>query len=224
MGFHMVAFPILSDGVKASVKALLEHHKLDPNRENDSIKKLDTVRRIHAQLLLKVVDVLKDSILSDQEKAKILNGAVYFIRDQINASYKYSYPERSHFFNSLTTALKLDKENIPSREDKIGMYFCFSQFLLGNVYALGDPSKGRLLEIHQHFSPEKIKGYNVVEEIRVLKTKIYEMELEQLDEAEKKNAQEVAEKKSGGQSKGMAAFFVGSSPAAAAPSTGLAYK
>ncbi len=214
MGFQVVAFQELANKVKESVKTLLTHHRLDPNQQEESLKQLDDTRRIHAQLLLKIVGALEHSNWSPIQKAHILNGAVYFVRYQIDLSYKrlnLVSVERSSLYNSLTSSLDLKKDNTPNREDLIELYSNFLTFLQANVYLSGDPGKGYLEE--QIFSKTKIKGYQVETDIESLSDKINELKKEQRKEAFDAQAKHLAEAKKGTKPRGMLSLFAGAETA-----------
>lgn len=231
MGFQLVAFPKLCDSVRESVTTLLKDHGCDPAKQDESIQQLPEQRRIHAQLLLKIVGLLEASNLpADKiDKVRILNAAVYFVRDQIDESYKnvptvfigLKNPVRSSFFNSLSTSLGLNKENLPVKDDLVELYSHFSKFLYSHVYVSGDPRKGYLAI--QPFSNENIKGYSVEKDIKSLADKKHQMNGEIRDAAEAAHLKQLAEaKKAGAKSKGVLGLFGGSSapaPAAAASSS-----
>lgn len=224
MGFQLVAYDKLALSVKESIKTLLKHHELDPNKLSDSVEKLDDERRIQAQLLLTIVTRLEESPISAIDKARVLNAAVYYIWDKISATYQYIRPERSNLYNSLTSSLELTKENQPAPDDLLEMYVRLGKFLSAHVYNAGDPRKGYLSE--QVFSPEKIKGYHIESDIKTLAIKSHVLKMDIIALAEKTHEKEMldAKKGSGKSSKGLLGLFATSSSSEPSPASSSSVK
>lgn len=175
MSFEYVAYDKLKASVKESIVTLIKHHnpKHKPNLDKleDSVKEVSAVRQPQAYVLLKAIELLDKSGKSAEVKAHVLNALVYHIREKINTTeYGYVSPERSNFFNSLTTSLELTVDNKPERDDLFEMYKHLSKFLCANTYNNSSPRKGYLPE-----QPFEIEGYDIVADIRDLSKKIFEL-------------------------------------------------
>lgn len=179
MPFQIVAYDLLKADLQESVNTLIRSHNGDPNKLNESLTKLPDDRRIQAIYLLKSIKYLDISTtLKSDEKARVLNAAAFFVRNEIGESYKWISPEGSKFFGSLTTSLKLTKENMPDRDDLIDMYGPLQEFIRSKVYIESDPRKGC---ISGH--PYTIKGFEVADHIKILTKKLYDWDNEIIDAA-----------------------------------------
>lgn len=212
MGFQLVAFDKLATAVKESIVTLLKYHGHDPSKLTESIKKLDTDRRIQSQWLLIITALLDTSREEPINKARILNAAVYYVRAQIALTYGKLPPERSNFYNSLTTSLALTKENQPGIKDEEAMYSSLVQFIRSNAYNSGNPSEGYLSE--NPFSNEKICGYKVGTDLIMLSTKAHELKIKIIGSAEELYIKEMKEEKKTGkkQTKPSPGLFSSSVP------------
>lgn len=178
MSFTLVAYDVLKASIKESVKTLVRSHGLHPSQWEESVKLLHAERRIPAMFLLKTISLL-DASDKPLEQARILNAAAYFIRDQIGHTYSYGSPERSTFYNSLTTSLGLNKENKPERDDLVEMYSPLKRFLRKGVYMYVGP-KLVYLDV-QLFN---IEGYSAAKDLEVLSNNLQGWETEATKEAE----------------------------------------
>jgi hypothetical protein len=190
MPFEIVAYELLKSNVQESINTLIRSHGEDPNKLGQSLKKLPDERRIQATFLLKSINLLDASTLKSDEKARVLNAATYYVRDEIGLSYKWVSPENSIFFNSLTNSLVLNKDNQPDRNDLVDMYGPLEKFIRSQVYKSCDPRKGYLDE-----QPYAIKGYSVKEHIISIIKKLSDWKIEIVEAAEVKNQNELESKK-----------------------------
>ncbi|KGP63545.1 hypothetical protein EP47_05305 [Legionella norrlandica] len=189
MSFELVAYDLLQKRIKESIITLIKSNnkkaKINPDKLEDSVKEVSEERQPQVMVLLKTMDLLDKSSLPNEEKARVLNAFAYYIREQIAISYGWISPERSNFYNSLTTSLDLTKNNSPNDQDLYAMYFALEEFLRTNVYNNADPIKGYLVE--QSFAIEK---YSAVKDIRDLVQKVSELKLKIIEEAEKLHLQQ----------------------------------
>ncbi|MCL9682566.1 hypothetical protein [Legionella maioricensis] len=213
MSFTLVAYQVLKLSIKESVNTLLRDHKLDPNKLEESLEKLDDERRIQARFLLKTIEIL-DSLDNTLEKARILNAAAYFIHQKIAKSYNWVSPERSSLYRSLNSSLDLKPGNQPERDDLIDMYGPLEKFLRSNVYVSADPKKGYLKK-----QPFDIAGYEVEADIITLSTQVQGWRVELIQAARELHLKEQGVKKPVPEAKKPASkgyfggFFGGGTPA-----------
>lgn len=120
--------------------------------------------------MLKTIELLDNSSKEPEDKARVLNALAYYIRDQIAATYKYTSPDNSDFYKSLTISLDLNKDNNPNREDLADMYSALEKFLRSHVYKNSDPRKGYLDK-----QPFAIKHYSVVDDILELSDRVHKL-------------------------------------------------
>lgn len=178
MSFTLIAYDVLKLSIKQSIIKEVESKELDPLKLEESIEQLPTDRRIQATFLLKTIKSLDSLSSSSVEKARILNAAAYFTHQKIAKTYNWVSPERSTFYNSLTTSLDLRKGNQPERDDLVDMYGPLEKFLRSNVYVSSDPRKGYLKK-----QPFDITGYSVETDIITLSTQVQAWRVELIQSA-----------------------------------------
>ncbi|MFI4919351.1 MAG: hypothetical protein ACHP65_07325 [Legionellales bacterium] len=234
MGFQLVAYDTLAAGVKKSVERLLMSHKKDPDKAG-ALKLLVPQRRIQAEFLLKVTELLNTTPVNPKNpeaRARVLNTAVYYVRAQIEESYKkaiypYNDPSESTFYVLLTTILDIRKDNQPVRDDVIKMYSALLGFIRSHVYVLSDAGKGYLPE--QAFSKAIIEGYVVEDDILALTDTLHALVVEQVKAAAAEQEKKLAEaelaaaaaQKSDVKPGGFFSYLIGRSSAAASASNPL---
>lgn len=208
MPFNLVAYDLLKSSINESVSTLIKDHDLDQSKIEESIAKLPDERRVQAKFLRITCNLLDTLVGKPQEQARILNAAAYYVRDQIAKSYKYASPERSTFYNSLTTALDLKKGNMPERDALLAMYNALEKFIRSHVYTLSNPTKGYL-----EVQPYAIKDYSVESDIKALSSQLAAWKIQIIDAALEKRLKELADRKPVIPSKGLFSMFsAGSSP------------
>ena len=169
MSFQLVSYPLLVKHIEASLKTEVEHHRQNSQNLAAAIQNLPEERRIQAQYLLTVVECLKASDKSPEDKARVLNAAAYYVHAKIYSTYKYLLsPERSTLYNSLTTSLNLNAENEPDSSDLLDLYEPLQHFMQAHVYKGADPRKGYLGADKQPFSSDRIEGYDVAADLKRL--------------------------------------------------------
>lgn len=198
MPYQLVAFDKLATSIRTSINTLLEHHRFDVNKQEESIQKLDSARRIHVQLLNTTLSLLetnpplnKEEKVDKEEKARVLNAIAHYICEQIDKSYKRT-KNTSKLYFLLETSLEINKEYKPNKEDLYDMYDALKRFLSNNVYNEGKPTKGYLSV--QAFSSEKIKDYSIEAELKELESRVSGLKLELIDFAKEKYEKQVSAK------------------------------
>lgn len=194
MGYNLLPYDKLKLSVKQSIDSLVIHHGYDEKNLDISLNKLPEGRRIQSMFLLKIVMILDNSNKNEQDKSRLVTAAVYYVREQIAATYSYISPENSNLYNSLTTTLNLDKCNQPGQNEVIELYSCLKEFLLSNVYVKSDPRQGYVED--QLFSKKFIKGYSVEEDIKKLGKMTQKLNVKIIDEEAEKRDQQDGSKKS----------------------------
>lgn len=215
MGFQLVAFELLGKHIRESINTEIKSHNLDPRNLKKSLSVLyykHPERSIQCQYLLVVLDSLSQSELKD--KARVLNAATYYIRQQIFESYQgtltsfFLSPVNSTLFNSLSTSLNLNNDNLPDSKDLLDMYVALESFMQSHVYEDCDSRKGYLDPEKQLFSAGKIKGYKVEKVLKDLVKKNTSYRLQQIDATKEQNlVRELASGKKAGI--GIFGLFVG---------------
>lgn len=193
MPFELVALDLLKASLKESIITLIKSHikplPYDESKAEELIQKLPEERRVQVKFLQKTMLVLDKSPpkteLEGINQARILNAAAYYVRDQIAKTYNYVSPERSTFFNSLTTSLNLKVDNQPVRNDLVDMYAALEEFMRNQVFKDGDPRKG-IVKKH----PYLIRGYCVENDIISLATKVFDWRIEIITEAKETRLKE----------------------------------
>lgn len=190
MGFQLVAYETLKKNINDGIIAVIGKHKFDTSNIEKSILELDPDRRIHCQLLRKYIALLDASKLADIDKIRVLNGAVYYIRSQIEASYPRTSPTNSMLYVQLTASLGLQKDNTPNTADLEFMYLTLSKFIHGQIFIEGKVSKGYIK--NHPFST--IEGYSVLADLKALVKTLLKLKIDSLEEVEKKEAAEAKPK------------------------------
>lgn len=207
MSFTLIAYDVLKLSITESIIKEVESKGLDPLKLEESIAKLPSDRRIQATFLLKTIEIL-DSSKNSLEKARILNAATYFTHQKIAKSYNWVSPERSTFYNSLTSSLDLRKGNQPDRDDLVDMYGPLEKFLSVNVYESGDPRKGYLKK-----QPFDITGYAVETDIITLSTQVLTWRVEVIQSGKEVRLKELEATKPVSKGfLGLGGIFGGSTP------------
>jgi hypothetical protein len=207
MSFELVAYEKLKISIYDSIKSLIKSHnpklRVRPENIEESISEIPSEeRQTQARVLLKTVDLLQNST-NESEQARVLNAMVYYVREQISATYKHASPEGSKLFCSLTTSLGINKDNEPGRNDLSDMYDSLVKFLYEHVYVEGDARKGYLDK-----QPFAIQGYSVEKELETLVEKSKTLQIEIIKAAKHLNAQQ---HKSGKHHSGILSSLWGSS-------------
>lgn len=195
MSFDLVAYEKLKGSIKESIITLIKSHnekaKIIEDKLEESVKEVSEERQPQVLTLLTTISLLDNSSKPTEEKARVLNAIAYYIRDQIAATYKYTSPENSDFYKSLTISLELTKDNNPNREDLADMYSTLEKFLRSHVYNKGDPRKGYLEQqpfSFKNHSSASLKKYSVVQDIRELAGRVYRLRDEIIVAAEELHA------------------------------------
>ncbi|HAT7071949.1 TPA: Dot/Icm T4SS effector Lem14 [Legionella pneumophila] len=177
MSFELVAYEKLKGSIRESIITLIKSHnekaKIIEDKLEDSVKEVSRERQPQVHVLLKTIELLDNSSKEPEDKARVLNALAYYIRDQIAATYKYTSPDNSDFYKSLTISLDLNKDNNPNREDLVDMYSALEKFLRCHVYKNSDPRKGYLDK-----QPFAIKHYSVVDDILELSDRVHKLRRE----------------------------------------------
>ncbi|HAT1658172.1 TPA: Dot/Icm T4SS effector Lem14 [Legionella pneumophila] len=177
MSFELVAYEKLKGSIRESIITLIKSHnekaKIIEDKLEDSVKEVSRERQPQVLVLLKTIELLDNSSKEPEDKARVLNALAYYIRDQIAATYKYTSPDNSDFYKSLTISLDLNKDNNPNREDLADMYGALEKFLRSHVYKNSDPRKGYLDK-----QPFAIKHYSVVDDILELSDRVHKLRRE----------------------------------------------
>ena len=217
MPFTLVAYDLLKSSIVESINSLMKHHKLDVNKPEESLFKLPAERRVQSQFLLNTITLLDPLDKQPEDQARILNAAAYYVRSTISDIYKNSYavksPERSNFYNSLTTSLDLNKGNEPGLNDLVDMYGSLEKFIRSNVYKSSDPRKNYLKA-----QPYSIEGYSVEDDIIALSSQVHKWRVEIIVKAKEQHQKELADKKPAPPSRGFLGLFGASAAAAHATS------
>ena len=145
MGFQLKAYALLKQYLKESIKTEVKRHGISEKNLEKAAKLLYNInpeRSIQCQYLLVVMKCLDKSV--QDNNARVLNAAAYYIRQQIAVSYEgllmpfFLAPENSNLFNSLTISLDLRKDNLPDSKDLHDMYVALYNFMLSQVYKDAD--------------------------------------------------------------------------------------
>lgn len=156
--------------------------------------------------------------LNDQQKARILNAAAFYVRQQIINSYKKytavgTTLENSALYVNLTRALAITAKNVPNEDDLIDMYGPLATFMQTAVFKNSDSRQG--------FNPKHIydfDGYDVCEDICDLIEKTSQYRVKSITVENAKLAKDKALKTPASQTKINASLEGSITAAATAPS------
>lgn len=196
MSFEIVAFDELREKLIKSLEKLVRSHKSDFRAEVDKLEDnlahipddKNIKRQSQARVLFKCVDLIKampsQTDSDKQTQAKILNSVAYYFYHVIEAYYgSTSKAESSNLYVSLRTSLNVGKDNSPDKDEELEMFKEFNNFLHKHIYKKnannqGDPQKGYL-------DLQAFDSKYAVSIVKDLRAKIYEIETQFIDRAEK---------------------------------------
>lgn len=217
MSFQLVAYPVLKDKVNSSIEALLVYHRIPAPSDAEKGKNLDSriqqltdpERRVQAQLLLKVIEILDAQLAASTSETNstkvltnanyVLNGLVYYVTERIFESYVLRSANNSTFRNSLNTALDITEKNKPVREDLSLMYAALDRFLREQVYkkdAKGVPAPDHGYLETQVLGEQAIPNFKVENYLLDLTKRLDKFKADSIVEAKKQKESGVTSKAS----------------------------
>lgn len=144
MSFTLRPYDELKQDFLEIVLYLRGHHRAR------SINDLPDERRSQIQFLQTTIAELDKTDLSMADKANILSGALFVIREKIESTYTFTSPTRSVLFEKLTTGIGISPSNQIEAEDKYALAKALIRFLRKIVFVDGQTERG-MCQQHPYF-------------------------------------------------------------------------